>query len=245
MNNWRNDNYSEAYLLANPTLSFRDPNYYFERILELLHGFNPKSIIDVCCGTGDITLAAERHGYKISGLDKSSYLLNIARKKSPHLTWYEQDVLNLDIKDRFELVLCLYNSFGYYQTDKENLHFLKNIRKLLSDHGVLVLEFPSYVYISEIFEEKDCYKTWVSTPKGYILEEAWWHEETSIIESHRIVFDNDNRKYHFELNTKLYTLNQMKEFLHDTGFSNFKFVESPEINTEGDKSSNVLAIASV
>jgi len=56
-------------------------------------------VLDACCGTGDLALAAEREGGVVTGLDFSPRMLERARKKSETVTWVEGDLLALPFGD--------------------------------------------------------------------------------------------------------------------------------------------------
>jgi demethylmenaquinone methyltransferase/2-methoxy-6-polyprenyl-1,4-benzoquinol methylase len=52
-------------------------------------------VLDACCGTGDLALAAEREGGIVTGLDFSPRMLERARRKSSTVEWVEGDLLEL------------------------------------------------------------------------------------------------------------------------------------------------------
>jgi len=52
-------------------------------------------VLDACCGTGDLAIAAARHGGKVTGLDFSPAMLERARRKAPQIEWIEGDLLSL------------------------------------------------------------------------------------------------------------------------------------------------------
>ena len=56
-------------------------------------------VLDACCGTGDLAVAAEREGGIVTGLDFSPRMLERARKKSETVTWVEGDLLALPFDD--------------------------------------------------------------------------------------------------------------------------------------------------
>jgi demethylmenaquinone methyltransferase/2-methoxy-6-polyprenyl-1,4-benzoquinol methylase len=56
-------------------------------------------ILDACCGTGDLALAAERAGGRVVGLDFSERMLERARGKSTSIEWIRGDVLALPFED--------------------------------------------------------------------------------------------------------------------------------------------------
>jgi demethylmenaquinone methyltransferase/2-methoxy-6-polyprenyl-1,4-benzoquinol methylase len=57
-------------------------------------------VLDACCGTGDLAIAARKAGgEKITGLDFSPGMLERARRKSASVEWVEGDLLSLPFPD--------------------------------------------------------------------------------------------------------------------------------------------------
>lgn len=56
-------------------------------------------VLDACCGTGDLAVAAERRGGRVTALDFSPKMLERARKKSGAIEWVEGDALALPFVD--------------------------------------------------------------------------------------------------------------------------------------------------
>jgi demethylmenaquinone methyltransferase / 2-methoxy-6-polyprenyl-1,4-benzoquinol methylase len=56
-------------------------------------------VLDACCGTGDLAVAAERVGGRIVGLDFSERMLERARRKSEGVEWVRGDLLDLPFED--------------------------------------------------------------------------------------------------------------------------------------------------
>lgn len=56
-------------------------------------------VLDACCGTGDLALAARRAGGDVVGLDFSEAMLARARGKSAAVDWVRGDVLDLPFRD--------------------------------------------------------------------------------------------------------------------------------------------------
>ena len=52
-------------------------------------------VLDACCGTGDLAIAARARGADVVGLDFSERMLERARKKEPQIEWLQADVLAL------------------------------------------------------------------------------------------------------------------------------------------------------
>lgn len=56
-------------------------------------------VFDGCCGTGDLAVAAEREGGRVTGLDFSERMLARARPKSGSIEWLRGDLLALPFAD--------------------------------------------------------------------------------------------------------------------------------------------------
>jgi demethylmenaquinone methyltransferase / 2-methoxy-6-polyprenyl-1,4-benzoquinol methylase len=57
-------------------------------------------VLDACCGTGDLAVAARDGGAsEVAGVDFSARMLERARRKAPELEWLQADVLALPFED--------------------------------------------------------------------------------------------------------------------------------------------------
>jgi demethylmenaquinone methyltransferase/2-methoxy-6-polyprenyl-1,4-benzoquinol methylase len=57
-------------------------------------------VLDVCCGTGDLAIAAHEAGADVTGLDFSERMLERAKRKEPAVAWVQGDALSLPFADR-------------------------------------------------------------------------------------------------------------------------------------------------
>jgi demethylmenaquinone methyltransferase/2-methoxy-6-polyprenyl-1,4-benzoquinol methylase len=91
-------------------------------------------VLDACCGTGDLAIAAVRAGGKVTGLDFSTAMLQRARRKAPHIEWVEGDVLSLPFADaRFDAA-----TVGFGVRNVEDLErALSELRRVVRPGGRL------------------------------------------------------------------------------------------------------------
>ncbi len=90
-------------------------------------------VLDACCGTGDLALAARDAGAgKVVGLDFSEQMLERARRKAPELEWIEGDVLALPFDDAsFDAAVV-----GFGVRNVEDLEAgLRELRRVLRPGG--------------------------------------------------------------------------------------------------------------
>ena len=99
-------------------------------------------VLDACCGTGDLAVAAWKAGAgHVVGLDFSGRMLERARRKAPQLEWVQGDVLQLPFEDAsFEAAVV-----GFGVRNVEDLEAaLKELRRVLRPGGRLgILEITT------------------------------------------------------------------------------------------------------
>ena len=99
-------------------------------------------VLDACCGTGDLAVAANRAGAAgVVGLDFSGRMLERARRKAPELEFVQGDVLALPFEDAsFESAVV-----GFGVRNVEDLEAaLRELRRVLRPGGrVGILEITT------------------------------------------------------------------------------------------------------
>jgi SAM-dependent methyltransferase len=71
-----------------------------------------QTLLDVACGTGR-HLEHLRRDYDVEGVEIEPRLLETARKRLPGVPLHAADMLTLDLRRRFDAVLCLFGGIGY------------------------------------------------------------------------------------------------------------------------------------
>ncbi|MDQ3777579.1 MAG: ubiquinone/menaquinone biosynthesis methyltransferase [Actinomycetota bacterium] len=95
-------------------------------------------VLDACCGTGDLALAARRAGGRVTGVDFSEQMLERARRKCAEIEWVRGDLLRLPFGDgTFDAA-----TVGFGVRNVEDLDgALRELRRVLKPGGRLgVLE---------------------------------------------------------------------------------------------------------
>ncbi|MGI9013266.1 MAG: methyltransferase domain-containing protein [Phycisphaerales bacterium] len=118
------------------------------------------SILDLCCGQGRHALELAGRGYtNVTGVDRSRYLVRLARKRAAALNldvnFHEGDARRFRIPpERFECVAIMGNSFGYFEREHEDQQILDRVRNALVPGGVLALDLVDGEWLSQHFEPR-------------------------------------------------------------------------------------------
>lgn len=136
------------YDLLNHLLSFNIDRLWWRRtarVFSHILGRSEAHVLDLCCGTGDMTFAlrhrAGKSSLKILGVDFSHAMLTRANKKSEgtSLRWLEADALNLPFSSReFDLVT---SAFGFRNLANYDAGLTEIARVLRPDGECGILDF--------------------------------------------------------------------------------------------------------
>lgn len=89
--------------------------------LEFYKKWLPKNkdarILELCCGTGRLTLPIAMDGYDISGVDNTSSMLEQAKVKASgaglEVKFIEADIRTLDLPEKYDLIFIPFNSIHH------------------------------------------------------------------------------------------------------------------------------------
>lgn len=76
------NNIAASYDILNHLLSFGIDRYWRGVLVKRLIKRRPKKVLDIACGTGDLTIAIYKKGVEVIGLDIADKMIAIAKKKS-------------------------------------------------------------------------------------------------------------------------------------------------------------------
>jgi len=136
---------SEEYLNVYRHRNEEDAEKILNLILNVTNLKKHSYILDAACGAGRHSIFLSSKGYKIIGFDLSKTLLRRAKKdaskKNINLNLFCADIRNVYFRRKFDLVLNLFTSFGYFNTDKENFSFAENIFDSMNFDAVYVFDY--------------------------------------------------------------------------------------------------------
>ncbi len=142
-----------TYDLLNRTLSLGVDQRWRRALLDRAGDVRGKTIVDACCGTGDVALQFARAGARVVGVDFTPQMLERARSKGADLertssqdalpvrgpAWAHGDALHLPVRDSVADVCTV--AFGIRNV-VDRVACLREMRRVVRPGGqVLVLEF--------------------------------------------------------------------------------------------------------
>ncbi len=178
---------------------------YGSNLLELLDPQPGERILDIGCGTGQLTAEIARRGAQVTGLDTAAEMLAGARKNFPEISFVLADAAGFDFPEPFDAVFS-----------NAALHWVKNaggaaasIARALRPEGRFVAEFGGKGNIASV-------QSALRAVLGPIADEQspWYYpsiaEYSAVLERHGLEVRNASL---FHRPTELQGENGMDEWL--------------------------------
>ncbi|QHE52708.1 class I SAM-dependent methyltransferase [Pontibacillus sp. HMF3514] len=98
------------------------------------------SVLDLCCGTGQLAQILNERGYEVTGIDGSGEMLKIAQENSPSSTFLEDDARSFAVNKQFDGIISTYDSLNHIMTLNELKVVFRNVYKSLVNGGLFLFD---------------------------------------------------------------------------------------------------------
>lgn len=116
-------------------------------------------ILELCCGTGRLTIPIAKDGYDISGVDYTPSMLDQAKVKASEagleIEFIEADIRTMDLQRKYDLIFIPFNSIHHLYRNEDLFQVLDVVKNHLKAGGLFLLDCfnPNIRYIVE--QEKE------------------------------------------------------------------------------------------
>lgn len=156
----------------------REAQHFMDNLMGYLHPKPVEKILDLACGKGRHSLYLNQKGYDVTGIDLSEQSIAYARQfENERLRFAVHDMREVFQPETFDFVVNLFTSFGYFDSDTENVVALCATAKSLKHGGKLVIDFMNTDKVIDnlvLAEEKEVqginFKITRGVEKGFIIK---------------------------------------------------------------------------
>ncbi|HHX55118.1 MAG TPA: class I SAM-dependent methyltransferase [Clostridiales bacterium] len=188
------------------------------------YGVDSGLVLDLGCGTGNITRRLRTLGYDMIGLDSSSQMLEIAKQKGKFedILYINQDMRDFELYGTVSAVVSICDSMNYITSEDELLEVFKLVNNYLDSGGAFIFDmdtkykYESVLAYNVIAEDRD---------DSSFIWSNYYYEEEQINESNISIFINKEediferfREIHFQ---KAYSIETVVDLIKK---ANMEFV---------------------
>jgi len=176
------------------------------------------SVLDLCCGPGRHSLELARHGFSVTGVDRTKSYLKKARKQAEteglKVEFIQEDMRNFCKPNTFDVVINLFTSFGYFEDIKDDKKVITNVYHSLKNKGLFLIDIMGKEVLARVF----CEHNWHEVDNSIVLEECKIRKNWSWVEN-RWILIKDGKREENKISLRLYSAVELTALLNECGFN--------------------------
>lgn len=222
---------------------------WFSYVHELLavRGISEGLVVDVACGTGEITKRLSDMGYETVGIDLSEEMLMVAREKcSSDILLLHQNMCRLELPFEADAMVCLCDGINYLTEEEKLIRCFRSAYQHLKPGGIWVFDMKTPYFYQEVLGNQTFADNRESA--SYIWENEY-DKETGINSYLLTIYElADEKKDLFIRSEELhhqraYSQNTIGKLLHEAGFRSITCYEALTEQEPSEKSERIYWIA--
>ena len=210
-------------------------------------------ILELCCGTGRLTLPIAKAGYNICGVDYTLSMLEQAKVKASEagleINFIEADIRTLNLQEKFDFIFIPFNSIHHLYRNEDLFNALNGVKNHLKKEGIFLLDCfnPDLQYIvDEGNEQKVIAKYTTDVGREVLIKQTMRYERATQI--NRIEwYYFINGKFHSvqNMDMRLFFPQELDSYLEWAGFNTihkFGSFEEEVFNNNSEKQIYILGL---
>ncbi|MGK2872076.1 MAG: methyltransferase domain-containing protein [Alphaproteobacteria bacterium] len=183
-------------------------------------------ILDLCCGQGRHSLELARRGFRhITGIDRSRYLIRLARRRARasgfDVRFREGEARKITAPESgYDCVMLLGNSFGYFDREEDDLAVLSAIKRGLRSQGRLIIDLTDGDWMRTHFEPRSW--EWIDQSQFVCRERSLSSDGDRLISREVVVHAEKGVIADQFYAERLYSRARIEELLTRAGFKDMR-----------------------
>jgi len=126
---------------------------YLEDLLKHVE-FTPGTVLDVACGTGNVSELVSERGCDVVGVDIAPGMIEAAKAKRSRVEYIQADIAELDLGRRFDLAISLFDSLNYITDVKHLARAIKRVGEHVVEGGYFIFDINTiYALAHHYFDQ--------------------------------------------------------------------------------------------
>lgn len=234
--------FAEVYDLLTTNVPYdKIADYYTKILCKITDG---KRLLDMGCGTGNLTIRLAERGFDVIGQDASSEMLSIAAEKSFDVQWICQDMTETELGEEVDAVISTLDSINHLESAEEIAACFERAAANLKSGGAFVFDVNTIFKHREILSDN----TFVYDVDGAYC--VWQNEfcarDNGVSIDLDIFFEEEDGLYirgGESFREIALSADEMKEMLEKSGFEIVEIYEYLTFNQPSENSEKLLFAA--
>ncbi|MCQ2508406.1 MAG: class I SAM-dependent methyltransferase [Dorea sp.] len=215
--------FAQVYDLFMDNVPYEEWSAHIQKVLRH-YGIEEGLVLDLGCGTGNMTEALAAMGYDMIGIDNSEEMLDLAlekRRKSGHdILYLNQNMQEFELYGTVRAIVCTCDSINYITDEDDLLEVFRLVNNYLDPKGIFVFDFNTEYKYREVLRDQTFAE---DRENSSFIWENYYYEDDWINEYDLTLFIRDEkqpeffRKFHERHIQRVYTLDDMRELLERAG----------------------------
>lgn len=189
------------------------------------YGIGGRKVLDLACGTGEMTVELAQHGFDVTGVDLSDEMLLVANEKAVKLglsiPLFQQNMAELEGLGQFDCVTIFCDSLNYLRNEEDIVKTFSRVHEHLKDGGLFLFDVHSIYKMEEIFRDNTFA---VNGEEVSYIWDCFPGEEPYSVEHDLSFFVRDDKSGLYDRFDELhyqrtYPVEQYKKWLEQAGFT--------------------------
>ena len=190
---------------------------YIDKILQKTKS---SLVVDLACGTGNMTLRLAEKGYDMIGVDMSTDMLAMAQQKSweaeQSILFLAQDMRKLDLFGTIDAVVCVCDGLNYILNIADMTEIFKRVQLFLNPGGVFIFDMVTEYKFKEFLGQRSFE---ASGKSGISYELDNFYDEATRINEYQLYFSTGKEKFSEIHKQRAYEPSEIKDILLKAGFA--------------------------
>lgn len=217
---------------------------YLQQLL-LEQGTNPTHILELGCGSGNVTLELLKLGYEVVGLDYSEEMLEIAEEKTEEfgnkIIYTQQDLREIDFEVyEIDAVVSANDTFNYLVEIKDVKHVLEYLYPRLKKGGQLIFDISSPYKLENTLGNN----TYGESFENMVyLWENFYDKKERILNMDINFFEKENgayKRYKESHIQRAHSIEEITNILEEIGYENIKVYGDFTKDSPKDKAERIF-----
>jgi ubiquinone/menaquinone biosynthesis C-methylase UbiE len=186
-------------------------------------GLWPGKVLDLACGEGTFAITMAKRGLRVTGVDLSPEMLDIARERAAkeglEVKFMQQDMRSLRLRGRFDLVTCWFDSLNYLLEADDLAEAFAGVSRVLDKNGLFIFDVNTIRALSVEWVREPCHMR-IDSRDLFVAYVPQYDPATKIASLHITGFARENEGWvrmdevHRE---RGYTLREIRQCLKKAG----------------------------